>query len=192
MRLRTERILCIVRRLLLLMIALLLVAPAQAAEPLPRALPASALPALQSRSRPLTVAALASETVNHAGLRLVLAQGGYRAGSEREFYGRTASFNHVTARVLRFDDAAGASRYLSWVRGHAKESLGSPRAVTALGIGTGGFVYRPRGCGCHSDVPTFLMAWRRGPLVASLLASGSGATARSVGTLARALDRSTS
>jgi hypothetical protein len=175
-----------VSRLLPLVIGLLLVVPAQAATP--RTLPASALPGLQSRSRALTVVALAAETIDHAGLRRVLEDGAYRAGSEREFFGRSTSFDHVTARVLRFDRAAGASRYLAWVRGHAAELLGSPRAVTALGIGRGGFLFRPHGCGCHADRPTYLAAWRRGSLVATLQASGEASVLR-VEKLARTLDR---
>ena len=126
------------------------------------------------------------------GLQRVLDRGGYVAGSEREFYGRTAVFNLVTERVLRFGSGTGASAYLRWLRAHAAELLGEPRSVAAAGIGTDGFRFRPRGCGCHSDTPTYLIAWRRGGLVLTVLASGNGASPKTTGVLARSLDRAAS
>jgi hypothetical protein len=147
---------------------------------------------MRSRARPLGSATLVAEVVDHAGLRRVLERGGYVAGSEREFFGGTAPFNHVTEQVLRFRRGAGALSYLHWLRAHATESLGAPRSVTASDAGTSGFVYRPRGCGCHSDKPTYLIAWQQGRLVLTVLASGDGATARTVGALAHRLDRAVS
>lgn len=185
-------ILCPVRRWPLVLIAFLWVAPGLAAVPVVPAPPAEALPDLHSRARPLRPAALVAETVDHGGLQRVLDRGRYVAGSEREFFGRTAVFNHVPERVLRFGSGTGASAYLTWLRAHAAESLGEPRSVTAPGIGTDGFVYQPRGCGCHSDTPTYLVAWRRGRLVLTVLASGNGASAKTAGGLARSLDRAAS
>jgi hypothetical protein len=143
---------------------------------------------MQSRARPLPSAALVAEAIDHRGLQRVLERGLYVAGSEREFTGRTAVFNHVTEQVLRFGAEAGASSYLRWLRAHTAETLGGPRSVTASGIGTEGFVYRPRGCGCHSETPTYLIAWRRGPFALTVLASGNGARAKNVEALARKLD----
>jgi hypothetical protein len=181
-----------VRRWPLVLIAFLWVAPGIAAVPMVPAPPAGALPDLHSRARPLRPAALVAETVDHGGLQRVLERGGYVAGSEREFFGRNAVFNHVTERVLRFDNRTGASAYLGWLRAHAAELLGEPRSVSAAGIGTDGFLYRPRGCGCHSDTPTYLVAWRRGHLVLTVLASGNGASPKTTGMLARSLDRAAS
>ena len=151
---------------------------------------AGSLPDMQSRARPLGTAALVAEAVDHAGLRRVLDRGGYVAGNEREFFGTHPVFDHVTERVLRFETGSGASSYLRWLRAHTAESLGAPRSVTPLDIGTEGFRFRPRGCGCHSETPTYLVAWRRGPLALTVLASGGGASAKTVGALARALDAS--
>ena len=173
----------------LALIAFLWVAPAAALPAVPKP-SAGALPDMQSRARPLGTAALVADAVDHAGLRRVLDRGGYVAGNEREFFGRTPLFDHVTERVLRFETGSGASSYLRWLRAHAAESLGAPRSVTTLDIGTEGFRFRPRGCGCHSETPTYLVAWRRGRLALTVLASGDGASAKTVGAVARALDAS--
>jgi len=154
--------------------------------------PAGAVPGLQSRARSLPAATLVAEAVDHTGLARTLDRGRYTAGSEREFFGRGATFNHVTERVLRFGNAAGAARYLLWLRAHASELLGAPRSVTALAPGTDGFTFRPKGCGCHSDTPTYLIAWRRGNDALTVLASGPGSTAKTAGALARSLARATS
>ncbi len=173
-------------------VACLWIAQGVAAAPIVPTPPAGSLPGMQSRARPLPSAVLVAEAVDHRSLRRVLEQGLYVAGSEREFTGRTATFNHVTEQALRFGNGAGASGYLRWLRVHTAETLGDARSVTASDIGTGGFVYRPRGCGCHSETPTYLIAWQRGPLALTLLASGSGARAKTVEALARKLDRAVS
>jgi len=182
----------LMRRWPLLLIAFLFVAQGLAAVPLVLTPPAGSLPEMRSRARALGPAVLVGEVIDHDGLRRVLDRGGYVAGSEREFFGHTVVFNHVTEQALRFGGAAGATSYLRWLRAHTAESLGAPRSVTAAGIGKSGFVYRPKGCGCHSDTPTYLIAWRRGQLVLTVLASGNGATAKTAGALARGLDRAAS
>ncbi len=144
---------------------------------------------MKSRARTLTSKALAAESIDRDGLRRVLEHGRFVDGSEREFYGRTMVFNHVTERVLRFGSAAGASSYLRWVLAQAPASLGAPRSVTELDGTKGTFVYRPKGCGCHTDTPTYLMGWRRGTTALTVLASGPGATPATVSALARALER---
>lgn len=174
----------------LALITLLWVVPGAVALPAVPTPSAGSLPDMRSRARPLGTAALVAEAVDHAGLRRALDRGGYVAGNEREFFGRTPVFDHVTERVLRFETASGASSYLRWLRAHTAESLGAPQSVTPLDIGVEGFRFRPRGCGCHSETPTYLVAWRRGPLALTVLASGGGASAKTVGALARALDAS--
>jgi hypothetical protein len=181
-----------VRRWPLAPIAFFLVVQGIAAATIVPTPPAGALPGLQSRARPLSSAALVAEVVSHASLRRVLDRGGYAAGSEREYVGRTPVFDHVTERVLRFGSDAGASGYLRWLRAHAAESLGAPRSVASLALGRDGFVYRPRGCGCHSETPTYLIAWRRGHDALTVLASGPGATPKTTAGVARRLDRATS
>jgi len=181
-----------VRRWPLAPIAFLLVVQGMAAATTVPTPPAESLPGMQSRARPLSSAVLVAEVVSHGSLRRVLDRGGYAAGSEREYFGRTPVFNHVTEQVLRFDSAAGASSYLRWLRAHAAESLGAPRAVTSVALGQDGFAYRPRGCGCHSETPTYLLAWRRGHDALTVLASGPGATPKTTAAIARRLHRATS
>jgi hypothetical protein len=180
------------RRWPLLLFALLWIAQGIAATPPVPTPPAGSLPEMKSRARHLGPTVLVAEAVDHEGLRRVLDRGRYVAGSEREFFGRAVLYNHVTERVLRFDREAGASSYLRWLRVHAADVLGEPQSLSASPIGNEGFVYRPRGCGCPSERPTFLIAWRRGRDVLTVLASGNGATAQTTGGLARRLDRITS
>ena len=129
------------------------------------------------------------EAVDHEGLRKVLDRARFVSGSERESFGRTATFNLVTARVLRFGSAGGATIYLRWLRGHAAASLGDPVSISPLGFGADGFVFRPRGCGCHTETPTFLIAWRRGRDALTIVAAGARATPKTAGVLARRLDQ---
>ncbi len=172
----------------LALIAFLCLASASIALPAIPSPPAGSLPGMQSRARTLPAAVLVAEATDHAGLRRVLERGAYAGGNEREFYGKTAVFNHVTEQVLRFGDPAGAGAYLRWLRAHSAQSLGAPRSITATRLGDGGFNYRPQGCGCHTETPTYLIAWRRGNLALTVLASGAGANRRTVNALASRLD----
>jgi len=181
-------ILLSVRRGFLALIAFLCLALAPAALPAIPTPPAGSLPGMQSRARPLPSTVLAAEVIDHAGLRRVLERGGYAGGNEREFYGKTEVFNHVTEQVLRFGSAAGAASYLSWLRAHSAQSLGAPRSIAATRLSPGGFIYRPQGCGCHTETPTYLIAWRHGNLALTVLASGAGASPGTVTALARRLD----
>ena len=174
-----------VRRLACVLTASLgLVHAATAAPP-----PPPTVPGLESRVRQLDAASLAREAVDHQGLRIVLEQGRFVSGSERESFGRAAIFNLVTARVLRFGTAGGATSYLRWLRGHAAASLGDPVSISPLGFGADGFVFRPRGCGCHTGTPTYLIAWRRGRNALTIVAAGARATPKTARALARGLDQ---
>lgn len=164
-------------------IALCLVHAATAATP-----PPPTVPGLESRVRQLEAASLVREAVDHEGLRMVLERGRFVSGSERESFGRAATFNLVTARVLRFGTAGGATSYLRWLRGHAAASLGDPVSISPLGFGADGFVFRPKGCGCHTETPTFLIAWRHGRNALTVVAAGPRATPKTAGVLARHLD----
>jgi hypothetical protein len=155
----------------------------------PVTLPPGAIAGLASRERALPAPVLAAEGLDHARLTQLLQEAGYAAGAEREFYGRARPYSHVVARTLRFRHAQGATRFLSWVRAHAADTLGAARTTHALTIGDGGTVVRARGCGCHGETPTFLASWRHGTLVLWLLASGPGANEHRVAALAARLDR---
>lgn len=178
------------KRLAVLVLALTLVACARAhgVEPRPPGtLAASALPGLRSRARSLDAAAVAAD-VGVPALEGLLEGAGYVIGSEREFFGHTRTFSHVVARVLQFDDPEGASRLLEWVRSHPGAILGRAQAGKPPRLGRSPLLYSLGPCGCHAEMPTFLVAWQREATVLWLLAAGPGATHRTVDSLARELD----
>ena len=182
-------------RLLLTAVVLLLAAAAcgteeEAAPPAaPATLPAAALPELDSRARTLGAAALAADSFEPAALEALLSEGGYLTGREREFSGKTLTFDHVVARTLVFETENGAEAYLGWVRGHGDEFLGRAVPAKVAPPGEGGVAFTLERCGtCKKELPTFLAAWRRGETVLTLLAAGSGADAASFSTLAHELD----
>ena len=99
----------------------------QQASGAPRTLPAAALPDLDSSVRALDAKSLAADALRPAALAKLLAEAGYVTGNEREFSGKTRTFDHVVARTLVFESEDGAERYLGWVRSHGRDLLG--RAV---------------------------------------------------------------
>ena len=155
----------------------------------PATLGAGALPGLDSRARTLDAAALAEDALEPAELAALLDGAGYAAGSEREFFGRTDTFDHVVARALRFESPDGAGAYLGWLAGHARDLLGRAGAEAPLPLGDAGLLFSLVACGtCKKELPTFLAAWRRGDTVRWLLAAGRGASRHTVEALARVLD----
>jgi hypothetical protein len=157
--------------------------------PGPPTLPASALPDLEQRGRTLGLEALAADSLEPDPLRQLLKDSGYMTGSEREFSGKTSTFDHVVARTLLFEDEEGADAYLGWLGAHGHDFLGRADRVK-LGLpGESGVGFTLAACGtCKKELPTFLAGWRRGATVLSLLASGSGANPARFGDLARDLD----
>lgn len=155
----------------------------------PATLPAAALPELDSRARTLDAVAIAAETFEPAALEALLADVGYLTGSEREFSGKTATFDRVVARTLLFGSPNGAEAYLGWLRGHGNDVLGRAVPATIVPPGEGGVAFTLERCGtCKKELPTFLAGWRRGATVLTLLAAGSGASPERFSALARALD----
>lgn len=157
--------------------------------PMPPTLPASALPDLEQRARALGLGALAADSLEPEPLRQLLEESGYVTGSEREFSGKTPTFDHVIARTLVFGDMKGADAYLGWLGAHGHDFLGrADRAELSL-PGNSGVGFTLAACGtCKKELPTFLAGWRRGDTVFSLLASGSGANPERFGALARELN----
>jgi hypothetical protein len=155
----------------------------------PATLPADALPQLDSRARTLDAEALADDSLDPAGLGDVLAEAGYVTGSEREFSGKSPSFDHVVARTLVFESDAGAKTYLGWLRGHAADFLGRADPADLSVPGQSGVAFSLARCGtCVKEVPAFLAGWRRGNVVLWLLAAGSGASADRFDALAHEAD----
>ena len=157
--------------------------------PGPPTLPASALPDLEQRARALGLEALAADSLEPEPLRQLLDESGYVTGSEREFSGKTPTFDHVIARTLVFEDMKGADAYLGWLGTHGHDFLGRADSAKLTLPGNSGVGFTLAACGtCKKELPTFLAGWRRGATVLSLLASGSGANPERFGALARELD----
>jgi len=182
-------------RLLLPAVLLLLALAAacgteEAAPPAPpETLPASALPELDSRARVLDTVALAADSYEPADLEALLSAVGYLTGREREFSGKTETFDHVVARTLVFESSHGADAYLGWLRGHGNDVLGRAVPAPIAPPADGGIVYTLEPCGtCKKELPTFLAGWQRGRTVLTLLAAGSGASPERFSALARELD----
>jgi hypothetical protein len=154
-----------------------------------KTLPADALPELQSRSRTLDIEALAADALEPAELADLLADAGFDTGREREFSGRTKTFDHVVARTLRFESEDGAETYLGWLREHGDDVLGRAAPAKVVPPGESGVAYTLVPCGtCKKELPTFLAGWRRGDVVLSLLAAGSGGNPDRFEALAREFD----
>ena len=85
-----------------------------------------------------------------------------RAADEIEYTGRTKLYSHVVTRTLSFAAPSGASAYLRWLDRNASDLIGQVKSKQALPVGSDGVLLLEEGCGCHSDLPTYLAAWRDG------------------------------
>jgi hypothetical protein len=180
------------RTLVLLLLAVALAAcgsEQEQAAPAPPTLPAKALPELDSRARALDAQALSEDALEPNELTSLLDDAGFLSGSEREFSGRTKTFDHVVARSLRFESPAGADEYLRWLGGHGDDFLGAAEPAELAPLGESAVAYTLARCGtCKKELPTFLAGWRRGDVVLTLLAAGSGGNPDRFETLARRFD----
>jgi hypothetical protein len=164
--------------------------PAAEAPPPPPTLRAADLPDLGiARVRSLTVPGLAEDALAPAKLEGILGAAGFLGGSEREFSGHTAIFDHVIARALRFESPAGARAYLAWLRSHPDDLLGASLPARPFTPGADPVAWALDRCdSCKKEVPAFMAAWRRGDVVGFLLAAGPGVDRRAFDSLARRLD----
>jgi hypothetical protein len=183
----------VLKRLLLLAVAVVLGAAACGSgddpPPAPSTLGASALPQLDSRARTLDAAAVAFDALQPASLQQLLSSSGYETGREREFSGKTKTFDHVVARTLVFESQDGALAYLDWLRGHGDDVLGKAVPAKVAAPGDSGVAFALKRCGnCKKELPTFLAGWRRGDTVLTLLAAGSGANPARFSALVRQHD----
>jgi hypothetical protein len=147
----------------------------------PGTLPPSALPELTSSARTLDTEALAADALEPESLAALLEESGFESGREREFSGKTNTFDHVVARALRFRSAEGAEAYLAWLGKHGNDLLGRAVPAKIAPPGESGVAFK-------KELPTFLAGWRRDEVVFFLLAAGSGANAQRFSGLARDLD----
>ena len=157
----------------------------------PAPLDASALPELTARDRDLPPDALAADAFEPEALATLLDGAGYAGGREREFSGHGERFDHVIARTLVFDDAAGADAYLGWIRGHTLDLVGRTREREAPPLGDAALLFELKPCpSCRKQLPTLVAVWRSGGDVAYVLASGRGVNRESFRRLTFAVDAS--
>ena len=155
----------------------------------PATLPAAALPELTSSARTLDTDALAADALEPESLAALLEESGFESGREREFSGKTSTFDRVVARALRFRSAEGAEAYLAWLGKHGNDLLGRAVPAKIVPPGESGIAFLLARCGtCKKELPTFLAGWRRDDVVFFLFAAGSGANAERFSALARHLD----
>ena len=142
---------------------------------------------LRHEDRELDREVLSEDALEPAALSDLLEEARFEGGFEIEYTGRTKLYSHVVTRTLDFAAAAGASTYLRWLDRNASDILGPVKSKQALPVGSDGVLLLQEGCNCHSDLPTYLAAWREGSIVRTLLADGPGANERRVTALAREL-----
>jgi hypothetical protein len=154
-------------------------------------IPRDALTGYVVHSEPLDATAVAGDGADAAMMETVLEDSGFQTGAERRFTARWKPLTEVTARVLRFDDAAGADAYLTWIRTHGGDLLG-PGAETSTPPDVPGavaFVHVPCSS-CTKDPLQYLSAWTRGRYVLVLLLGGARAGRVAATPLAEDLDAS--
>ncbi len=96
------------------------------------------------------------------------------------------------ARTLRFESAAGAGEYVSWVAAHTHELAGPVLPPATLAVGEDGLLFTLEPCPtCKKQLPTQLAVWRRGNAVGYVVAAGRAAGSERVIALVRAVDAAT-
>jgi hypothetical protein len=152
-------------------------------------IPATALPGSAAEPVPLDAATLAVDAIEFGELETLLNDAGFVAGTQRLFSRNQGGRRRVLARVLTFETAGGAERYLEWIRTHAEELIGDAVPNTDLDIAAGGtvFEHEPDPC-CHNETRIFLAVWSRGSRVFTLEVGGQAARASDVPELIAELD----
>jgi hypothetical protein len=143
----------------------------------PPTLSPQAVPYLPSKFSRLSAAQLAREAGTPA-LRSDLGTWGFLAGADRYFQGESRQLQVVDSRMLRFRTAAGAAKFVAFVRAHAAVYLGAyPGMRRFASRGRSGILATAQECTCHLANPAYLAVIARGPNVTWLEINGPGATA---------------
>jgi hypothetical protein len=166
--------------------------PPSILEPSPSlpSLPDDTLPGYVVHRTELDAPTLSRDALAPDELASLLADARFKAGVQARFTARRRPITEVVARVLRFEDDAGARAYLDWFAGHAADLLGSeteparsPRAVPD------GVAFAHGICdGCTKDTFQYVVAWTRGPYAITLRVGGPAAGPRAADDLAARLD----
>src|SRR5262245_17063509 len=160
-------------------------APVGALEPIPPA----ALPGHPAAPVTLDAGTVAMDAVDASELESLLQEAGFVGGTQRQFSRTGAGRRRIVARVLTFETADGADRYLAWLHDHAEDVIGKAAPNDELAAPADGtvFEHEPNPC-CHSETRIFLAAWNRGRTVVTLQVDGPAARASAVPELLSQLD----
>jgi hypothetical protein len=153
------------------------------------AIPVEALPGTAGDAVALDAVMVATGATEPEELETVLLDAGFEGGSERSFSKVIGGRRRLLARVLEFETAAGAQRYVRWVSDHVEELIGDAAHAPALEAPGGGrvYVHEPDPC-CHNDSRIFLAVWVEESRAITLEIAGQAARAASVADLASRLD----
>lgn len=167
----------------------LLLAACGSAAPGPRAIPADALPGVAGEAIRLDAEAVAIGANDTTELETLLADAGFVAGAERSFGQVDGGRKRALARVLVFDQANGASRYVAWLLDHVDELIGDSESLTLPQLPGARFlvVNEPDAC-CPKETPVYLAAWGSGTTIVTLEVGGVGVEPADVKILASQLD----
>src|SRR5437867_9633113 len=126
-------------------------------------LPASALPGLESSTKPVDSSELEGDLGSGVSVE------GLVRGQERVFQGESQRFDRVVSRTLEFEDVAAAAAYVSLLRAHVADLYGAgTSAKPIVSEGRGGILIDAAACACHRAEPTLAAVVSRGPRVTYL------------------------
>ena len=152
-------------------------------------IPTGALPGTASDMVALDLRTVATGAIASEELETLLLDAGFEGGSERTFSKVAGGRRRMLARVLEFETAAGARRYVRWLSDHVQKVIGKSHADPSLEVPRGGTVYvhEPDPC-CHNETRIFLAIWTEGERAITLEIAGQAARASDVTELASRLD----
>jgi hypothetical protein len=136
----------------------------------------SQVPGIPSVTIRLSAAELGKDAVIR-GLAARISSWGYLGGRQRTFQGESHHLTLVVSRALMFRDAAGAQRYVAFVREHQAAYFGVAVQVRHLsGPGASGWRFVPPLCACHLANPVLIGVLKTGAKVIWLEINGPAAT----------------
>jgi hypothetical protein len=152
-------------------------------------LPSDALPGYVVHASGLDAATLAADALGPASLDVVLTGAGFETGIERRFTARWKPVTEVVARALRFASADGATAYLTWLRAHGADFLGSQAQASDPPSLTDAIAFTHASCtACAKDTIQYFAAWTHGRYALTLLVGGPRAGRSTATPLAEELD----
>jgi hypothetical protein len=115
----------------------------------------------------------AADAMDPGEMQAMLDAAGLIAARQDTYAGDHGTFARVVIRGWQFTTTDGAGSFLDWLRTNAThELIGEAAPLSVDGTGDAVlFLHEPTGC-CHEEVPIYLVAWQRGPIVWTIRASG--------------------